>query len=146
MGFFSRVESSLQTWVLRLDILLRFIPRLVIGVVFVSAGWGKLQGLSRTIGFFESLNIPLASVAAPIVALLEVICGLCILVGLYTRAASLPLIAILVTAIATAHKSEFKSILSLTEMNTSLYIVILLCVFALGSGPLSLEQIFFRRR
>lgn len=146
MGFFSRVEGSLQTWVLRLDLFLRFVPRLVIGIVFISAGWGKLQGLSKTIGFFESLHIPLATVAAPIVALLEVICGVCILVGLYTRAACLPLIVILSVAISTAHRSQFTSYMSLTEMNPSLYIVILICIFSLGSGPLSLEQILFRRR
>lgn len=146
MGFFSRLENTTQTWVMRLDMFLRFFPRLAIGLVFIPAGWAKLLSLSRTISYFQSLDIPMAMALAPIVALLEITCGVCILIGLYTRIACLPLIAIMTVALMTAHKSEFSSLITFFEINQGLYIVILSCVFALGSGTLSLEQMFFRRR
>lgn len=136
----------MNTWVMKLDMVIRFIPRLVIGAVFIPAGWGKLMSMSHTINFFESLNIPLAMMVAPITALVEITCGFLILFGIYTRIACLPLIAILSVALMTAHKAEFTGLTSFVQMPQGLYIVILVCIFSLGSGTLSLEQLIFRRR
>ncbi|MBG0816298.1 DoxX family protein [Planomonospora sp. ID82291] len=61
--------------------------RVVIGVIFFVHGWMKFSsGLEGTTAFFESVGIPLAGVAAPAVAVVEVVGGVALIVG-----AALPL-------------------------------------------------------
>ncbi|MFJ2030047.1 DoxX family protein [Streptosporangium sp. NPDC087985] len=59
------------------------VGRIAIGVVFVVHGWQKFttMGLDGTTAFFESLGIPLAGVAAPGVAVLEVVGGIAFILG-----------------------------------------------------------------
>lgn len=146
MGFLRQVEHSLQTVAFSSDILLKIIPRLVIAAVFIPAGWGKLHSMGRTIGYFHSLNIPMATVLAPFVSTLEIVCAFFILVGFYTRLSCIPLFIIMSTALMTAHKASFTSIMSLVEMPQALYAVILICIFAAGAGTFSLQQMFFRHK
>lgn len=141
-----KFDLFLHAAVFRLDSILRFIPRLVIAGVFIPAGWSKLQSMSKTIGFFDSLGIPLSSVVAPMASLAELTCGFFIFVGFYTRLSTLPLLGIMAGAILTAHKTEFNDFNSLLNLDAALYFVILICILSLGAGKLSLEQIFNRRR
>jgi putative oxidoreductase len=57
--------------------------RIVIGVIFVAHGWQKFadMGIAGTTKFFESSGIPLAGIAAPGVAVLEVVGGLALILG-----------------------------------------------------------------
>ncbi|GAA3149175.1 DoxX family protein [Planomonospora alba] len=56
--------------------------RVAIGAIFLVHGWTKFSsGLSGTAGFFESVGIPLAGVAAPAVAVLEVVGGIALILG-----------------------------------------------------------------
>lgn len=146
MGYLNKLETKAQNISYRLDPILRLLPRLLIAAVFIPAGWGKLQSLTRTIEYFQSVGIPLASLLAPLTALSEVTFGIFILVGFYTRLSAIPLFGIMTVALLTAHSDEIKSALSLTEISAALYAVILLCIFALGAGIFSLDQIIFRRR
>jgi putative oxidoreductase len=146
MGYLSKVETKIQNISFKLDPLLRLIPRLLIGMVFIPAGWGKLQNLNHTIEYFRTLNIPLASVQAPMAALSEVTFGICVLVGLFTRLATLPLFLIMMVALFTAHKSDIPDVYALIELAPALYAVVLICIFTMGAGPLSLDQMLFRRK
>ncbi|MES2768022.1 MAG: DoxX family protein [Bdellovibrionota bacterium] len=146
MGFFSRVDSKVQSLSFILDPVLKLIPRLFIATVFIPAGWGKLQNLGKTIEYFKSLNIPLATIQAPLAAFSEVIFGIFVLVGFFTRLSCIPLFCIMVVAVLTAHKEDVTSIYALSELSPALYAVIILCVFTLGSGAFSLDQILFRKK
>lgn len=146
MGFLNNVETKVQNVSYKLDPILRLIPRVVIGFVFIPAGWGKLQNLSRTIEYFQSIGIPLASVQAPLAAFTEVVFGIFVLLGFYTRTSTLPLLGIMGVALITAHRDDITSVMSLTELSPALYAVILICILALGSGSIALDQIFFRRK
>lgn len=68
------------------------IARVAIGVIFLVHGYQKFatMGISGTAKFFESVGIPLAGVAAPAVALLEVVGGLALIAG-----AALPIVGTL---------------------------------------------------
>ncbi|GAA3023334.1 DoxX family protein [Streptosporangium longisporum] len=59
------------------------VARVVLGVVFVVHGWQKFatMGLAQTTAFFDSIGIPLAGVAAPAVAVLEVVGGIALILG-----------------------------------------------------------------
>lgn len=73
--------------------------RLAVGFTFVVAGSGKLLDLTSTTGFFEGLGFPAAAQVAPMVATFEVLGGVLVLLGLATRLAVLPLMAIMIVAI-----------------------------------------------
>jgi putative oxidoreductase len=146
MGYLNKLETKAQNISFYLDPFLRFVPRFIIGAVFIPAGWAKLQNLNHTIEYFSTLGIPLSTLLAPLAAFSEVVFGIFILVGFYTRIATVPLFTIMTIALLTAHRKDVSSVLSLTELNPALYAVILICIFSLGSGSISLDQMFFRRK
>lgn len=76
--------------------------RLMVGVVFVSEGIQKfLFPAIRGAGRFEKIGLPSPDFLGYFVGSFEVVCGLLILLGLLTRLASIPLIIIMLVAIAT---------------------------------------------
>lgn len=76
--------------------------RLMVGVVFTSEGLQKfLFPAIRGFGRFSSIGLPSPELMAPFVATFEILCGLLILGGLFTRYASIPLIIIMIVAILT---------------------------------------------
>jgi uncharacterized membrane protein YphA (DoxX/SURF4 family) len=78
------------------------IIRLMVGAVFVSEGIQKLLYPDAVgAGRFEKIGIPSPEIVAPVVACFEVSCGTLVLVGAFTRLAVVPLIVIMLTAIAT---------------------------------------------
>ena len=79
--------------------------RVVVGIVFIAHGWQKLtvMGFDGVAGFFGTLGVPLPGVAAVVVTLLELVGGVLLLAGLFTRWIALPLAATMVVAILTVH-------------------------------------------
>jgi putative oxidoreductase len=77
--------------------------RVVLGVVFMYHGFGKLTGIEGTAGFFGSLGIPAPLVAAWAVALIEFLGGLALVLGVGARIAAVALVPVMVGAIATVH-------------------------------------------
>ncbi len=117
------------------------ISRLTIGSVFIESGWGKFHSLPKVVAYFESLNIPLAHVQAPFVSAVELVAGLFVLLGLFTRWSSLPLIGIMLVAIGTAKWEDVTDFSSLMGLSESLYIVILLWLVAFGSKTYSIDAL-----
>lgn len=79
-----------------------FIPRLIVGLVFLSEGIQKflfpeLVGEGR----FVKIGFENAEFLAYFVASFEIICGILLIMGLLTRLASVPLLIIMATAIVT---------------------------------------------
>jgi putative oxidoreductase len=62
------------------------ILRIVIGIVFFTHGYMKLfkMGIGGTVGFFTHLGIPLPTVMAWVVCLVEVLGGLALILGILT--------------------------------------------------------------
>ena len=76
--------------------------RIVVGAVFFSEGIQKFIYPNEVgAGRFAKIPIPAAETIAPIIGGIETVCGILVLVGLLTRLATLPLIAIMLTAIFT---------------------------------------------
>lgn len=117
------------------------LTRLTLGIVFTQSGWVKFQNLSKVISYFESLNIPFAHLQAPFVGGLELIAGIFILIGLFTRLSSLSLIPVMIVAIFTAHSEEITDLSGLLSMSNFLYILLLSWLATVGSKVLSIDQI-----
>lgn len=80
--------------------------RLMVGAVFLSEGIQKfLFSAIRGAGRFEKIGLPSPEFLGSFVGIFEILCGIMILMGLVTRLASIPLIIIMLVAIA-ATKSE----------------------------------------
>jgi uncharacterized membrane protein YphA (DoxX/SURF4 family) len=76
--------------------------RLMVGLVFLSEGIQKfLFPESLGSGRFEKIGLPYPQFLAPFVGTFEITCGLLVLLGLFTRIASIPLIIIMLVSIAT---------------------------------------------
>jgi putative oxidoreductase len=121
------------------------VARITIGWIFLESGWGKLHNLPRVIAFFTDLGIPAPQIQAPLAATTEFVCGALILIGLFTRVASLPLIGTMLVAILTAKKGDIHELSDLFATAEFLYIALLLWLGAYGAGRLSLDGIFAKR-
>lgn len=76
--------------------------RLMVGAVFLSEGIQKFLFAAEVgAGRFAKIGIPAPDIVAPVVGGFEIACGTLVLLGLFTRLAVLPLIVIMLTAIAT---------------------------------------------
>lgn len=149
MPTFMDRASRLRRLVHSVSSRLRWLPptvaRLTIGWVFLQSGWGKLTNLQKVVGFFTELGIPAPQFQAPLAATAEFLCGALILIGLFTRVATLPLIVTMTVATLTARKGDIHELSDLFGVVEYLYIVILLWLGAFGAGPISLDAVFARR-
>lgn len=76
--------------------------RLMVGLVFLSEGIQKfLFPESLGWGRFQKIGLPYPQFLAPFVGTFEITCGLLVLLGLFTRIASIPLVIIMLVSIAT---------------------------------------------
>jgi len=122
--------------------------RILVGWVFVSEGIQKfLFPAQLGVGRFEKIGIPSPQFMAPFVGTVEIVCGTLLLVGLFTRLAAVPLLAVILVAIATTKipmiaKSGMWNMLheARTDFSMLLGLVFLLIT---GAGTLSVDE---RRR
>lgn len=96
------LQGILHTDNSRTTVLIRF----MVGAVFLSEGIQKfLFPALRGAGRFEKIGLPSPEFLGSFVGAFEVVCGALILLGLFTRLASIPTLVIMLVAITTT-KSE----------------------------------------
>lgn len=64
-----------------------FVSRVMLAMIFVKAGWGKIAGYAGTQTYMEAMGVP--GSVLPLVILLELGGGIAILFGSFTRSLSL---------------------------------------------------------
>jgi uncharacterized membrane protein YphA (DoxX/SURF4 family) len=80
----------------------------MVGAVFLSEGIQKfLFPAIRGAGRFEKIGLPSPEFLGGFVGATEIICGTLLLLGLFTRLASIPLLFIMLVAIATTKSTVF---------------------------------------
>lgn len=70
---------------------LALIGRILLALMFVLAGFSKIGGFAGTVGYMQAKGIPAASVLAVLTIVLELVGGLALVFGFYTRWAALAL-------------------------------------------------------
>jgi putative oxidoreductase len=79
--------------------------RVVVGIVFAVHGGQKIfvYGFGGVIGAFGKMGVPIPTVAGPLIALLELLGGLALVLGILTRAAGVLLAVEMLVAILLVH-------------------------------------------
>ena len=120
--------------------------RVVVGIVFLAHGGQKLfvWGFGGVAGFLGPVGIPAPMLAAVVVTLVELLGGLALLLGLFTRWAAIPLAINMAVAILTVHlragfflPNGYEFALTLLAANVALIL--------LGSGEASLDSLLGKR-
>jgi putative oxidoreductase len=123
------------------------IARLGIGVVFVAHGWQKLStnGISATAAFFERADVPLPTPSAWLAALVELLAGGALIIGLAVPVAGLLLAADMLSAYLFVHagKGLFVSTGG-AELVVALGVASL-ALAAVGSGRFGLDHLLVPR-
>jgi putative oxidoreductase len=120
------------------------VARIVVGWVFLWAGWGKLQALPRIIETFRGLGIPYPEVLTPFVSGVEFFGGILLILGLLTRIAAAPLIVIMVVAIVSAKLGDIDSLETLLGFEEASYLALFLWLAIAGPGPASIDHLLLR--
>ena len=120
------------------------IIRLAVGGVFLLEGIKKFLFAEQWgAGRFARIGIPVPLFMGPFVGAVETVCGLLLLLGLFTRLASLPLIIDISVAITTTKvpifvKSGFWPMEAEARTDFSM-LMGLVFLFIAGAGPLSVD-------
>jgi len=75
----------LDGWVERNRDGLILLARILLMVLFVVSGWGKLSDFQSTVGYMASLHAPLPQVAAGVAVCMEFLVGIALLLGIQVR-------------------------------------------------------------
>jgi putative oxidoreductase len=130
----SRVVAGYLTWAGPLAV------RIVVGWVFMWTGWQKLHFLPRMIENFREWGIPAPEVLTPFASGMEFVGGLMLLVGLLTRFISVPMMIIMLVAIASAKWGDVDSLQTLLGFEEVSYFVMFAWLGIAGPGPVSLDH------
>ncbi len=151
----ARLKQLLVSLTARLDSM-GWLPllavRVALGLEFIASGRGKLfGGLPELIEAFESWGISLPHIQAPFVATLELVGGICLILGVGTRFFAALLAATMAVAIFTLLTNEGVTSLPHDTIGDFLYLpeVAFLLMFGWlvfsGAGKVSLDRILAPR-
>lgn len=85
----------------------KLIARILLGVILIAHGWDKfgITGLEGITGFFDSIGVPAAGFAAPVVAIVEILGGVLLILGAFTRITGVVVALLMLGAALFAHVS-----------------------------------------
>jgi putative oxidoreductase len=124
--------------------------RLVVGWAFYLTGSGKWAHFDNTVTFFTELGIPFPEANAAFVASLELVGGICLILGLLTRLMATGLASTMFVALLTADKARFleswstASEVSPTDIPAFVFLLFFLWLALYGPGPVSLDRFLGR--
>lgn len=117
--------------------------RLAVAYGFYNPAMQKWSDISSVATWFGSIGIPFPALSAYMVASTELLGVALLALGLFTRLISLPLIVVMVVAIATVHLTHGFSAGD-NGFEIPLYYMLFLSIFAsYGAGKFSLDHLLF---
>jgi putative oxidoreductase len=130
----------------RLNFLPSLVARVILFVVFAPSGLGKLRHLTKVTSFFRELHIPYPHATAALVGTSELVCGVLLVLGLFARLATLPLIVIMGVAILTVRWPNVHGVGDFFGLEEVLYLALLLFILVAGAGAFSVDALITRGR
>lgn len=134
--------------------------RLIVGLGFIEHGYAKLShGPAGFIAILHAIGMPYAHLLGWATIIVEIIGGLCVLLGALVPLAAAPMIVVLLVAIFTVHLPNGFSSIKLLSYDTAgahfgqpgyetdlLYAAGLVALCIGGAGPFSLDRYLSTRR
>lgn len=115
------------------------VARILMPVLFIVAGWGKINGYTATAGYMTSMGVP--SFFLPLTILLEFGGGLAILFGFFTRTTAL-ITAIFTILTAVIFHTDFAQGVNQMMFMKNLSIAGgFFVLFASGPGAFSIDRL-----
>ena len=121
------------------------VGRILLALMFVVAGVGKIGGFDGTVGYIASKGLPLPVVLAAGTVALEIVAGVALIVGYRARWAALALAAFTLLATVIFHAywavpAEQQMVQRLMFLKNIAVTGGLLVVFAFGAGRYGLDK------
>ena len=121
------------------------VGRFLLGLIFIIAGYGKIMGYAGTAGYMASKGMPLVPLLLPLTILLELGCGLMLVLGWRARLAAFILFLFIIPTTLIFHnfwasppaqvQSQMNNFLkNLAIMGGMLYVMVY------GSGAISVGK------
>jgi putative oxidoreductase len=134
--------------------------RLIVGLGFIEHGYAKLlHGPETFASILHALGVPAPHLLAWLTILTELLGGFAVLLGAFVPLVSVPMAVVLLVAMFSVHwRYGFSSIkiLAVTSAGAKfgppgyecdlLYLACLVALVLAGSGPLSIDEVFSRKR
>lgn len=139
------IRNLIRAVVARITWLPPLAARLVLGVVFIQSGWGKLSDLKSTTEAFAGWHIPFPHFNAVLASCTEFFGGCLVLVGLGTRLAAVPLLVVMAVAIASAKWPKIEDWTDFFGFDEVAYAVMFLWLAVRGAGKVSLDYLIGKR-
>lgn len=144
-GLFLRAANACQSPLL-------LAVRLYWGWQFLQTGWGKAMHIPHVIEYFTSLGVPAPAFNAYFIAWLEVVGGILLALGLFSRLIAFPLVIDMVVAFFIGDREALRAVFSDPDKfyaaapYTFLFASLLILIF--GPGKLSLDAlvVWYRKR
>lgn len=116
------------------------IGRVLLSIIFILSGFGKLTALGGTAGYFASLGLPAPMVVAVVVGLLELLGGLAVLLGFRTREGAWALGIFCVASAFVAHL-DWSDMMQMIAFQKNLALAGgFLVLAAFGPGSISIDN------
>ncbi|TVQ65447.1 MAG: DoxX family protein [Balneolaceae bacterium] len=117
--------------------------RIGVGLIFIVAGWGKLNGIDGTAEFFGNIGIPLPVIMAWVVAIVEFVGGIMVLAGYRIQLPALLLAFTMLVAIITT-KLGGDDVFRAMRLDLMLLLASLALMF-IGSGSYSADSLLGKK-
>ncbi|MGJ1193496.1 MULTISPECIES: DoxX family protein [Bacteroidota] len=127
------------------------IIRLMVGAVFLSEGIQKFLFADKLgTGRFVKIGLPNPGFLGPFVGSFEITCGILVLLGLFTRLSAIPLLVIMLVAMAATKLQLYldNGFWSMLHDSRTDWAMLLGCIFLIikGGGKWSLDQSLWKKR
>jgi len=128
----------------RLQDPLALVARILLALMFVLAGFGKLTGFEGTVGYIASKGLPLPQVGAVLALVVELVGGVALIAGWQARWAAAALAVFTLAASLVFHNfwavpADQAMVQNLMFMKNIAVIGGLLAISAFGAGAFSLD-------
>ena len=141
-GLATRLSEKALHLAHSLAFLAPLLTRLILGFAFYQTGSGKWSDLDKPTTFFSDLGIPFPRANATFIATLELVGGICLMLGLGTRIFALLLSGSMTVALLTADKGDFVTKFpgGLLDVPSFAYGLFLLWLILAGPGWVSVDH------
>lgn len=118
--------------------------RLFWGWQFFKSGFGKLEDLDGLATYFQTLDIPFPTISAYLASITEMVGGLFLLIGFFSRVVAIPLIFTMLVALFTAHYDVTSQILedpvAFTNQSAFTFLLASAIILIFGPGFFSIDR------